>query len=93
MPRFFFHCEDGHLEYDQTGTELADAAAARLEGMQLAGALLKDRPKALWEGSSWRLLVTDEQHAVIFTVVVNTIVGSGDQGWKYMPLPQKSISA
>ncbi len=72
MPRFFFHSEDGVLDLDQTGTELADTSAARLEAMRFAGALLKDRPQALWEGSRWRMIVTSEDKTILFTIEVNT---------------------
>ena len=76
MPRYFFHSEDGRLEHDQVGTELADPAAARLEAVRFAGALLKDRSQILWEGTDWRLLVTDESKAILFTIDVSTKIGS-----------------
>ena len=76
MPRYFFHSEDGRLEHDKVGTELPDTASARLEAVRFAGALLKERSQALWEGTRWRLLVTDEKTMILFTIEVNTVIGS-----------------
>ena len=75
MPRYFFHSEDGLLEHDETGTELADASAAREQAVRFAGALLAERPQAMWEGTRWRLLVTDEQSLILFTIEVSTMIG------------------
>ena len=72
MPKYFFHSEDGHLEHDHSGTDLADPAAARREAVRFAGALLNDRAQALWEGTDWRLLVTDESTMILFTIEVTT---------------------
>ena len=81
MPRYFFHSEDGRLEHDTVGTELADTATARLEAVQFAGALLRDRAQALWEGTRWRLLVTDESALILFTIEVNTVIGAAVVPW------------
>ena len=82
MPNYFFHSEDGHLEIDEVGTELPDAAAARVEAVRFAGALLLDRPQAVWESSRWRLLVTDERRAVLFAVEVATAIGAAVTPWR-----------
>ena len=81
MPRYFFHSEDGHLEHDSSGTELPDAGAARIEAVRFAGSLLADRPQALWESTRWRMLVTDENAAILFTIEVNTVVGIDVTPW------------
>ena len=85
MPKYFFHSEDGFLVQDSSGTELADQAAARIEAVRLCGALLHERPQALWESTRWRLLVTDSAGMILFTVEVNTIMGS-----KVVPWPRPS---
>ena len=82
MPRYFFHSEDGHLTYDSEGTEFADAAAARLEAVRFAGALIGENPENLWESTRWRLLVTDENKAVLFTIEVNTVIGAAVTPWR-----------
>ena len=81
MPRYFFHSEDGFLEHDGEGTELADQAAARVEAVRLAGGLLQDRPQALWESTRWRLLVTDVTGMILFTIEVNTAIGAAVLPW------------
>ena len=83
MPRYFFHSEDGRLEHDDEGTELADSGAARIAAVQLAGALLKDRSQALWESTRWRLLVTDEHAAILFTIEMSTVIGSAVVPWSH----------
>ena len=55
---------------------MADAAAARIEAVRLAGALLEHRPQILWESAYWRLLVTDENRSILFTIEVRTIMGA-----------------
>lgn len=81
MPRYFFHSEDGRLEHDEVGTELVDAASARVEAVRFAGALLADRSQAHWEGTRWRMLVTDQDNAILFTIEVNTLIGAPLGDW------------
>ncbi len=87
MPRFFFHSEDGSLVHDEEGTELADTGAARVEAVRLSGALLIDRPQALWESTRWRLLVTDESGLILFTIEVNTFLGA-----EVLPWPKRRVA-
>jgi len=41
MPRYFFHILDGTALTDETGVELADLAAARIEAVKLVAGVLK----------------------------------------------------
>ena len=84
MPRYFFHSEDGRLEHDHEGTELADVGAARTEAVRFAGSLLSNRPQALWESTRWRLLVTDESALILFTIEVNTAIGAAVLPWSML---------
>lgn len=60
MPRYFFHVHDGISVLDDTGTELADIAAARAEAIDMSGQILKDGSIGeLWKGVPWRVEVTD----------------------------------
>ena len=86
MPRYFFHSEDGRLEHDDVGTELADAASARVEAVRFAGELLANRSQALWEGTHWRMLVTDQSTAILFTIEVSTLVGTPSGSWPDLDL-------
>lgn len=81
MPRYFFHSEDGRLEHDDVGTELLDARMARVEAVRFAGALLANRSQTLWEGTHWRMLVTDEDAAILFTIEVTTTIGTPAGSW------------
>ena len=81
MPKYFFHSEDSQLELDEDGTELADPATARLEGVRFAGSLLRDRAQALWEATDWRLIITDESKTILFTIEVTTKIGSAMMPW------------
>jgi len=41
MPRYFFHILDGTALTDETGVELADLAAARIEAVKLVAGVLR----------------------------------------------------
>lgn len=66
MPRFFFNIHDGVSMSDNEGTELSDWQQARVEAVQLAGAIIKDDAKQIALGEDWRIEVTDEQGLVLF---------------------------
>ena len=69
MPRYFFHTADGVRERDTVGTELKDARAARVEAIRYAGAIINDTPDVLWDGRDFRVEVTDERQALLFTII------------------------
>src|SRR4051794_1137484 len=51
MPRYFFHILDGTALTDETGVELADLAAARIEAVKLvAGVLRGGVLPGFWDG-------------------------------------------
>ena len=59
MPRFYFHTEDGPMQFrDEVGVELPDVAAARVEAADVMGQLLKDAAVEFW--ASGHLLVAVE---------------------------------
>jgi hypothetical protein len=61
MPRYYFHLQDGHTLLDSDGLELIDLAAAQKEAVRASADVLKGGPGAtLWEGTPWRLWVTDK---------------------------------
>lgn len=66
MPRFFFNVYDGVSSFDDTGTELASWEEARIEAIQLAGAIFTDEARRIALGEDWRLEVTDERRLVLF---------------------------
>jgi hypothetical protein len=66
MPRFYFHLEDSSYIPDVDGTELPDLRAARVQAAEMVGAMLKEDGAKFWETGEWRLVVTDEHHAILF---------------------------
>ena len=67
MRRYFFHIHDGASSLDDEGTELPSLDAAREEALRTAGELLRDR-RAPWNGTPWRMEVTDEAGEILFTL-------------------------
>ncbi|MFL5530429.1 MAG: DUF6894 family protein [Gemmatimonadales bacterium] len=59
MPRYFFNVIDGRSIIDNQGSELAGLKEARVEAIQLAGAILRDEGDTFWNGQEWHLDVTD----------------------------------
>jgi hypothetical protein len=60
MSRYYFHVKDGATSLDSEGLELPDLAAVRKAALTFSGETLRDGadPK-LWDGTPWRLRVTD----------------------------------
>ena len=73
MPRYFFHCADGVRDPDREGTVLADDHAAQVAAVAFAGETLKHSPGTLWDKGQWRVEVTGEQGALLFTVITIAI--------------------
>ncbi|WP_037492168.1 DUF6894 family protein [Sphingobium indicum] len=73
MPRYFFHTVDGGRDVDQEGTELPNDAAARKAAIRFAGAVMHDEPDVLWDGRDYRVEVTNETGALLFTIVMLSI--------------------
>jgi hypothetical protein len=89
VPRFYFNIEDGKKIEDHEGTELPDVAAARIESIALAGALLKDAARH-WDGTDWRMTVTDEAGTVVFTLRFSAEVCAPAAQASASPSPQPS---
>ncbi|MBL0403630.1 hypothetical protein JKG68_06585 [Microvirga aerilata] len=68
MPRYFFHVTDGHSERDTEGTELPDIYTAQDQAIRTSGELLRDMGAKFWNGSEWKLEVTDEQGQILLTL-------------------------
>lgn len=66
VPRYHFNVYDGVSSLDLDGTELPDVQAARVEGIRLAGEILKDDADRIDLGEEWRLEVTDQAGVVLF---------------------------
>jgi uncharacterized protein DUF6894 len=59
MPRYFFHVIDGREIIDRVGTVLPSLGQARAEAIRTAGAILRDEGDEFWNGTEWRMNVTD----------------------------------
>lgn len=68
MPRYFFHVIDGSSDRDAEGTELPDIYAAQDEAVRTSGEILRDVGAKFWDGSEWKLEVTDEQDQILLTL-------------------------
>jgi len=68
MPRYFFHVIDGTSEPDETGTELPDIYAAQAQGVRLSAEILQEIGAQFWNGTDWRLEVTDEHDQIQFVL-------------------------
>ena len=68
MPRYFFNVVDGFSEPDPDGVELPDLDAARTEAITAAGEILRDMGANVWDGTEWRMEVTDGRGRTLFVV-------------------------
>ena len=68
MPRFFFHVTDGYSVRDDEGTELPDIYAAQHQAVRTSGEILRDVGARFWDGTEWKLEVTDERGQILLTL-------------------------
>jgi len=68
VPRYYFHITDSGLLPDMDGTELDDLDAARAEAVTCLGAIMRDHAAEFWVSGDWRVVVTDAEHVVLFSV-------------------------
>ena len=82
MPRFFFNVLDGVSIPDDTGTELSDLYAARLEAVRYSGELLKQHPDAFWVQSEWRIEVADTLGLILFAIHISAVQAPALHDWQ-----------
>ena len=68
MPRYFFNVYDGYSSLDQDGTEFPDIYTAQNEAIRLSGEILREEGGRFWNGTEWRLEVTDVSGVVLFVL-------------------------
>lgn len=68
MPRYFFHVVDSTVLPDREGVELADLAAARIEAISVAGAMLRDHANEFWTTGEWKVVVTGDDQTILFSI-------------------------
>ena len=60
MSHFHFHILNGKNLYDDTGAELPDIEAAKIEAIRVAGTVLCEGVSAaFWRGTAWKMVVKD----------------------------------
>lgn len=77
MTRYFFNIEDHVRDEDNQGTELADAAQARLQAIAFAAGVLRDDPGLVWDGREFIVQVSNEQGERVGDVIVRAENWSG----------------
>jgi hypothetical protein len=68
MPRYFFNVIDGQEYPDKVGTLLTSRDQVRVEAVRAAGEMLRDNGISFWNGTEWRMNVTDEAGATVCTL-------------------------
>ena len=68
MPRYFFNVYDGHSKLDTNGTELPEIYTAQSEAIRRSGEILRELGGKFWNGTEWKLEVTDANGTVLFVL-------------------------
>lgn len=68
MPRYFFHVFDGKSLPDLEGYECPDIYVAQAEAIRMSGEIMRDLGSRFWDGSEWRLEVTDADGRKLFVL-------------------------
>jgi hypothetical protein len=68
MPLYFFHVRDGYSQPDDEGTELPDIYIAQREAIRMSGEILREMAGKSWDGTEWKLSVSDECGKVLFVL-------------------------
>jgi hypothetical protein len=75
MPLFYFNVDDGaHRVREKFGVELSGLTEATVEAAELAGELLRSRPRDFWNTQEWKLTVENGSGMVLFTIIIAAIV-------------------
>ena len=83
LPRFFFNVHDGVNARDETGTDIRDTDAARLEAVRYSGDLLERHPDAFWIQDDWRMEVSDATGSILFAIHVSAVQAPALHGWTF----------
>jgi hypothetical protein len=75
--RFYFNVINSETELDSDGTHLSGLAEARIQALEMLGAMLQDAASIFpWGGAPWRVWVSDGPQGsgrVLFTVQVAAV--------------------
>jgi hypothetical protein len=74
---FYFNVINSETELDSDGTQLSGIAEARLQAVEMLGAILRDAGSNFpWGGTPWRVWVSDGPQGrgrVLFTLQVSAV--------------------
>jgi hypothetical protein len=82
LPRYFFHVLDGYAARDTDGTELPDIYAAQEQAIHMSGEILRDMGGKFWNGTEWKLEVTDEHGRSLFVLRFSAEEQPVSSGWR-----------
>ena len=68
MPRYFFNVFDGKDILDEEGTELTNIYVAQAQAIRMCGELLREMGVKFWDGTEWRMEVSDDKGAILFVL-------------------------
>lgn len=80
MPRYFFHSENGRLLTDESGDELAGLPQTKASAVRFLCEMLPVLGEELWTAGTARVVVTDEQKLVLFTLDVSAVTSPAAGG-------------
>jgi hypothetical protein len=75
--QFYFNVMNGETELDPDGTQLSGIAEARIQALEMLGAMLREAASNFhWGGAPWRVWVSDGPQGsgnVLFTLLVSAV--------------------
>jgi len=75
---------------DTTGTELDDIYTAQAEAIRTAGALLSEMEARFWNGTEWKMVVTNEERQVLFVLRFSAEEGTNLSSIKFPSDPPQT---
>lgn len=67
MPRYFFDVRDESFIPDDTGLELPDLQAAKVQAVAFAGRMLAEDPDKFLDGDEWLIEIRHEDGLVLYS--------------------------
>jgi hypothetical protein len=68
MPRYHFHLENSVVIPDETGADLVDIHAARVQAVRSLSEIINEHRELFWDNQPVRVVVTDEAGLMLFVI-------------------------
>jgi hypothetical protein len=81
MYQYYFHIRDGETFLDDAGLHLPNIDAAKAEALRASSEMLRVVHAEFWQGTPWRLWVTDGPSGTgktLFTLEFSASMNGGD---------------